>query len=187
MAVILAIVVTNLVAHPFALAAELDASGSCEYTAPSASLIASARNASCQFKAVPVAKKVAKKQDFKAASFRKSSWTPVATDLDLADNEFFHGYHSMTAYTSEVAQTDASPCTTANGFNVCDHGVEDTVAANFLPFGSKVKIPDLFGDRVFVVRDRMNARYSERVDVWMKEKPDAMRFGVRTARIVVLK
>jgi len=98
-----------------------------------------------------------------------------------------HGYHSMTAYTSEVAQTDSSPCTTANGFNVCAHGVEDTIAANFLKFGTKVKIPELFGDRVFVVRDRMNRRHPDRVDVWFKEKPDALKFGIKYARIEVLK
>jgi len=93
----------------------------------------------------------------------------------------------MTAYNSEVGQTDDSPCITANNFNVCDYGVEDTIAANFLPFGSKVKIPELFGDRVFVVRDRMNKRFSNRVDVWMIERPDAVNFGVKVAKIEVLK
>ncbi len=96
------------------------------------------------------------------------------------------GYYTMTAYNSEVGQTDDSPCITANGFNVCEHGVEDTVAANFLRFGTKVKIPELFGDRVFVVRDRMNERYTDRVDVWMIEKQDAKQFGVKYAKIEVL-
>lgn len=96
------------------------------------------------------------------------------------------GYRTMTAYTSEAAQTDSTPCITANGFNVCEHGVEDTVAANFLKFGTKVRIPELYGDRVFVVRDRMNARHAERVDIWMKEKPAALKFGVRTAKIEVV-
>lgn len=93
---------------------------------------------------------------------------------------------SMTAYNSEKGQTDNDPCTTANGFNVCKHGIEDTVAANFLPFGTKIQIPELFGDKVFVVRDRMNRRYSNRVDVWFLEREDALRFGVRKAKIVVL-
>jgi len=92
----------------------------------------------------------------------------------------------ITAYNSEAGQTDNSPCITANGFNVCENGVEDTIAANFLPFGSKVKIPGLFGDRVFVVRDRMNKRFSNRVDVWMIKKPDAVKFGVKVAKIEVL-
>ncbi len=94
--------------------------------------------------------------------------------------------HTMTAYNSEVAQTDDSPCITANGFNVCKHGVEDTIAANFLKMGTKVRIPDLFGDRVFTVRDRMNARHTNRVDVWFKERSAAMKFGVKVAKIEVL-
>lgn len=94
--------------------------------------------------------------------------------------------HTMTAYNSEVGQTDNSPCITANGFNVCEHGVEDTVAANFLKMGTKVRIPELFGDRVFVVRDRMNARHTNRVDVWMKDRPSAMKFGIKVAKIEVL-
>lgn len=97
------------------------------------------------------------------------------------------GHIVITAYNSEPGQTDDSPCITANGFNVCKNGVEDTVAANFLPFGTKVKIPALFGDRVFVVRDRMNRRFSNRVDVWMIERPDAVNFGVKMAKIEVLK
>ena len=93
----------------------------------------------------------------------------------------------VTAYNSEAGQTDDSPCITANNFNVCENGIEDTIAANFLPFGAKVKIPELFGDRVFVVRDRMNRRFSNRVDVWMIERPAAVKFGVKIARIEVLK
>lgn len=103
-----------------------------------------------------------------------------------ADIEFSKHF-TITAYNSEAGQTDASPCITANGFNVCKNGIEDTIAANFLPLGSKVKIPELFGDRVFIVRDRMNKRFSNRVDVWMIEKPAAVKFGVKVAKIEVLK
>jgi len=94
--------------------------------------------------------------------------------------------HTMTAYNSEVGQTDDTPCITANGFNVCKHGVEDTVAANFLPMGTKIRIPDLFGDRVFTVRDRMNKKHPNRVDIWMLKRADAIQFGVRTAKIEIL-
>jgi len=94
--------------------------------------------------------------------------------------------HTMTAYNSDPAQTDNTPCITANGFDVCKHNVEDTIAANFLKFGTKVRIPELYGDRVFVVRDRMNKRYSDRVDIWMKEKVDARKFGVKVAKIEVI-
>lgn len=92
----------------------------------------------------------------------------------------------ITAYNSDPAQTDDTPCITANGFDVCQHGQEDTIAANFLRFGTKVRIPELYGDRIFVVRDRMNQRYNNRVDIWMKEKSDAKQFGVKVARIEVV-
>ena len=94
--------------------------------------------------------------------------------------------HTITAYNSDPAQTDDTPCITANGFDVCEHGEEDTIAANFLKFGTKVRIPELYGDRIFIVRDRMNKRYSDRVDIWMKEKTDARKFGVKVAKIEVV-
>ncbi|MDI3496156.1 MAG: hypothetical protein PWQ35_177 [Patescibacteria group bacterium] len=95
-------------------------------------------------------------------------------------------FHTMTAYNSDPRQTDSTPCITANGFNVCEHEIEDTIAANFLRFGTKVRIPELFGDRVFIVRDRMNQRYSDRVDIWMKDYQAAKKFGVKIAKIEVI-
>jgi len=94
--------------------------------------------------------------------------------------------HVITAYNSEPGQTDNSPCITANGYNVCQSDAEDTIAANFLKFGTKVQIPELFGDQVFVVRDRMNKRHATRVDVWMQDHHEAIEFGVKTARIQVV-
>jgi len=95
--------------------------------------------------------------------------------------------HIITAYNSEARQTDNSPCITANGFDVCRHDKEDTIAANFLKFGTKIRIPALFGNRIFVVRDRMNKRHSDRVDVWMKNRHDAVKFGVKIAKIEIVK
>lgn len=80
---------------------------------------------------------------------------------------------SVTAYNSEVGQTDSTPFHTADGTHVRD-GI---VAANFLPLGTRVKFPELYGDKEFVVKDRMNARYYYRADIWMAEKPDAIQFG----------
>jgi len=91
----------------------------------------------------------------------------------------------MTAYSSEAAQTDASPCIPADWkYNLCEHyekyGEQNTIAANFLPMGTKVRFPDLYGDKVFVVRDRMNARYGVgRADIWMPTKAEAKQFGVK--------
>lgn len=112
--------------------------------------------------------------------------TPATTATSTEVKVKSTSVHVITAYNSDVAQTDDSPCITANGFNVCKHGEEDTIAANFLKFGTKVKIPELYGDRIFVVRDRMNAKHPNRVDIWMKDRTSAIKFGVKTAKIQVL-
>jgi len=91
----------------------------------------------------------------------------------------------ITAYTSEVAQTDDTPCITASGLDVCERDEENVVAANFLPLGTRVRIPALYGDRVFYVEDRMNERYVYRMDIWMKQKTDAKQFGVQHATVEV--
>ncbi|TAL50716.1 hypothetical protein EPN81_01910 [Patescibacteria group bacterium] len=89
----------------------------------------------------------------------------------------------LTAYTSEVGQTDDTPCITASGLDVCERDMENIVAANFLPLGTRVKIPELYGDRVFYVEDRMNARYNYKMDIWMKNLTDAKTFGVKYVTI----
>lgn len=90
---------------------------------------------------------------------------------------------TITAYSSAPNQTDGSPFVTASGACVGD-GV---VAANFLPFGTKLQLPGLFGDKVFEVLDRMNERFDYRIDVWMKSRPEALTLGVkRNARVVIV-
>ncbi len=59
---------------------------------------------------------------------------------------------TTTAYSSTPDQTDDDPFTMANGHRVHD----GAIAANFLPFGTRVMIPELYGDKVFTVEDRMN-------------------------------
>jgi len=92
-------------------------------------------------------------------------------------------YHVVvTAYSSTVAQTDSTPFITASGSYVRD-GI---VAANFLPIGARVKLPDLYGEKIFVVEDRMNSRYSDRLDIWMSSQLEAKEFGRQYTRIEVL-
>lgn len=96
------------------------------------------------------------------------------------------GALTITAYSSTVDQTDATPCITANGYDVCKNNKEDIIATNMLPFGTKVRIPELYGDRVFTVQDRMHPRFAQRVDVWMKSRGEAKKFGVKHAHIEVV-
>ena len=93
---------------------------------------------------------------------------------------------TITAYSSTADQTDSTPCITANGYNLCEHNQENVIAANFLPFGTKVRIPEYFGDRIFTVQDRMNARYYYRGDVWFKTRQDAIKFGAPYTDIEVV-
>ena len=89
----------------------------------------------------------------------------------------------ITAYSSTPDQTDDSPLITASNKYVRD-GI---IANNMLPFGTKVRIPSLYGDKVFVVEDRMNKRKSDyHIDIWMATRPLAVNFGVKTAEIEVL-
>lgn len=88
----------------------------------------------------------------------------------------------ITAYNSIPNQTDDTPFTTAMGTEVRD-GV---IAANFLPFGTRIMIPSLFGNKIFTVEDRMNIRYRHSIDIWMPDISHALDFGVRYAAIQIV-
>lgn len=89
----------------------------------------------------------------------------------------------ITAYTSTVDQCDDDPFIAASGKRVYD----GMIAANGLPFGTKIKIPSLYGDKVFTVHDRMNARYGYgRMDIWMDTtRAEARKFGVKRVEVEI--
>lgn len=115
----------------------------------------------------------------------------IAADNYKINGEPSAKYHvSASAYSSRPAETDSTPCITATGFDVCLnyalYGSNNTVASNFLPLHSIVKIPELYGDKIFVVRDRMNSRYgSKNIDLWMPTYFEAAGFGRRQVMIEV--
>ena len=86
-----------------------------------------------------------------------------------------------TAYSSTPEQTDDTPFTTASGTTVG----EGTLAANFLPFGTKVTLPELYGNKVFTVEDRMHPRKGYQVDIWFPYTEEAIHFGAKTTYIEV--
>ena len=89
----------------------------------------------------------------------------------------------VTAYSSTPDQTDDTPDITASGKHVAD-GI---IANNMLPFGTKIKIPKLYGNKIFVVQDRMNKRMSNyKIDIWMPDRASAINFGVKTVDIEIL-
>ncbi len=89
----------------------------------------------------------------------------------------------LTAYSSTVEQTDSTPFITANGTYVRD-GI---VANNGLPFGTEIRIPELFGEKVFSVQDRMHWRKGGyQFDIWFPTYEQAKNFGVKYAYVEVL-
>ena len=93
----------------------------------------------------------------------------------------------ITAYSSSWDETTGIPgmpgTITASGKTVAD-GV---IANNMLPFGTKVRIPKLYGNKIFVVEDRMNKNKGKhQIDIWMPSKPLAVNFGVKTLDMEIL-
>lgn len=89
----------------------------------------------------------------------------------------------VTAYSSTPDQTDSSPYITAMGSRVR----EGIVASNFLDFGTKVRLPEIYGDKVLVVEDRMARYNNHKVDVWMGSRYEALQFGVKRVTLEILK
>lgn len=111
---------------------------------------------------------------------------PVAEDRKPAKTIWV----TVTAYSSTVDQCDDTPCVTANGFDLCQNYEEtaaaDTIAANFMKFGAQVRLPEVSGNKILVVRDRMNARYGYgRIDVWMPTREMAKEFGVKRVKMEI--
>lgn len=89
---------------------------------------------------------------------------------------------TVTAYSSTVDQCDSSPFYTASG----THVHSGTIASNFLKFGTKVRFPSVYGDRIFIVEDRMNVRFNNRVDIWFPTRQEAKSFGAKRLEIEIV-
>jgi len=89
----------------------------------------------------------------------------------------------VTAYSSTPWETDETPFITASGKPVR----EGIVANNFLPFGTKIRIPEIFGEKIFVVEDRMHWRKGyHHIDVWFPNYQEALAFGAKKTYIEIL-
>ncbi|MGB9598592.1 MAG: hypothetical protein ACPLZH_01980 [Minisyncoccales bacterium] len=82
----------------------------------------------------------------------------------------------LTAYSSEYQQTDNTPFLTAANTRVHD----GLVANNIFPFGTKIKFPEVFGEKVFVVEDRLHYRKGDyQFDIWFQDPQASVEFGVK--------
>ncbi len=134
----------------------------------------------------------------------EGSFSTIITNADLpsaldsapysSSQSFLLGVHSphsivatkkiiATAYSSTPDQTDDTPFITASGKVVSD-GI---IASNALAFGTKVKLPKLFGDKIFVVEDRMHQKFSsDHIDIWMPTRESAQNFGIKETIMEIL-
>ena len=124
-------------------------------------------------------KKVTVKKTVKVTAKPK----PVFAKKSIAaTNDVSSRWVTVTAYSSTVDQCDASPFITASGTRVRD-GI---IATNLLAFGTKVKFPSMYGDKVFTVEDRTNARFSNRADIWFATRAEAKQFGIKKLEMVIV-
>ena len=105
---------------------------------------------------------------------------------EIKDRELnVYNYRYVTAYNvGVVAQTDDTPCVGASGDNLCElvnQGI-NICAANFVRLGTIIEIE---GFGTCVVLDRMNKRYTSRVDIAMgpDEIAKAKSFGLQRKKV----
>ena len=106
---------------------------------------------------------------------------PEAASNQAAD---WSEYRFVTAYNvGDSSQTDNSPCVGASNLDLCKlvkYGVP-VCAANFVPLGSKLKIEG-YGE--CYVLDRMNKKYSDRVDIaFPKGDKRAKEWGIKSLKV----
>jgi 3D (Asp-Asp-Asp) domain-containing protein len=82
------------------------------------------------------------------------------------------------AYAPSPYQTDSTPCLTAAGTRVR----RGTIATNFLPMGTIVKI----NDHIYIVEDRMNPKYNQAIDIFFPSTSEALEFGRQELTIEII-
>lgn len=122
------------------------------------------------------------------SSIQKSVYTGLVHEMEMKESVsapepvYTEKTVWITAYSSTVDQTDSTPFITASNTRVRD-GI---VAANWLPFGAKIQIPEAYGDKIFVVEDRMHPRHGDKVDIWMTSRSEALQWGRQKLTVRVL-
>lgn len=119
------------------------------------------------------------------SAIQENSLLPIPNPLEHEDNLIVAEQIEVivTAYSSTVWETDSHPYLTAAGTLVRD-GV---VANNLLPFGTKIRLPEIYGDKIFIVEDRMNSRKGNyQIDIWFPSYWEALNFGSKMSTMEIL-
>jgi len=136
-------------------------------------------------------KETAKRPDFLNERGLENRLITVQGNSVLAVSEHFNPEPKVikkmkvviTGYSSTVWETDETPELTASG-TLTREGI---VANNGLSIGTKIKIPELYGDKIFVVEDRMSQRAGPyQIDIWFPSYFEAKNFGAKRTYIEIL-
>lgn len=115
--------------------------------------------------------------------FSRIPQTIVYAKPEIVESKYIETFIAeVTAYNSEVSQTDSDPFIAANGKNVFDGGI--ACPARY-KFGTRIEIEG----RVYECNDRMAKRYrgGNFVDIWMESKEDSKNWGRKTLEIKIIK
>lgn len=120
--------------------------------------------------------------DFNLAIVQENSL--IATNNPVETQSIKKVKMIITAYSSTPEETDETPFITASGTYVKD-GI---VANNKYPFGTKIRIPELYGSKVFIVEDRMHReKGGYQLDIWFPDYSTAKQFGAKLTYVEILK
>jgi 3D (Asp-Asp-Asp) domain-containing protein len=87
----------------------------------------------------------------------------------------------VTAYWPHPSETDETPCISASGMDICQ--IKKRIcASNEFPFGTKL----LIDGKVWEVQDRMNPKFSDRIDLFFKNKKEVEDWGKRKIKVIKL-
>lgn len=120
----------------------------------------------------------------------KEQKKPLSVEINETKKETIR---EITAYNAgDPAQTDDNPCVGAYGDNICNllEQGKNVFASNAYQKGTKLQIIAPNGwEMQGVVLDRMNSRYTNRIDIAMakNEKERAVKFGVQNLIVRELK
>lgn len=121
--------------------------------------------------------------------YKTESMNKCEIQSPVANNEKIEAtLREVTAYNAGIPnQTDASPCISASGDNICKllaQG-EKICATNYVPLGTKLYIEN-YGE--CIVLDRMNSRFQNRVDIAMQahEYERAVKFGKQNLEVSII-
>jgi len=119
----------------------------------------------------------------KLAVVEKNSLLPITSISNSPYQKERKLWMLVTAYSSTPEETDNNPYITAAGTRVR----EGVVANNMLPFKTKIRIPEIFGDKIFVIEDRMHWKKGNyHIDVWFPNRWEALKFGVKKTYVEIL-